>query len=219
MADSTVTSREMTASSRENFDKVFAQLQDDGLLLMSELVYLITNERIRGSWWSHELAQTIFNVSEMLEDHHDVLIMKLISAKVTFVHRELWNHIYSIGVAREDWQVKKLSPKARRYLKIIDAAGSLQTAKGRNWPGPIPADVANELESRVLIHTEQIHTESGKHARLIETWDAWAIRASFRAHANDPVAARHVLEQRLALINEKHDGRGKLPWPSTLSNT
>lgn len=217
MADSTVTSRKMTASLQKYFDKVFAQLQEDGLLLLSDpdlpsVSGIITGEKIRGSWWSHELGQTIFTVSEMIEDHKDVMIMKLISRKVTFVHRELWNEIYSIGVAREHWQLKKLSSKVRRFLKVVDGVGSTYTYEVRTSFTPIPADVARELETRLLVHTEQVHTETGKHARVVETWAAWAVRADFRPRATDPVAARHSLEQRLADINQKNNGRGKLPW-------
>lgn len=194
----------MTASLQKQFDKVFAQLRDDGLLLTADLTYLITGERIRGSWWSHKLAGTIFKVSEMLDDHPDVTIMKLISGKVTFVHRELWSSIYSIGIAREDWQLKKLSANARRLLKTVDSSGSVQTS----------GDAARELESRLLVHAEQIHTESGKHAKIIETWDAWAKRAGFRARASDPVAARRFIEQQLKNLNTKYNELGKLPWPS-----
>ena len=207
----------MTASVQNYFDKVFAQLQEDGLLMLSDpdlpsLSGIIAGEKIRGSWWSHELGQTIFTVSEMIEEHKDVMITKLISKKVTFVHRELWNEIYSIGVAREPWQWKKLSPKARRFLKVVDGVGTTYTYDVRTSFTPIPADVARELDTRLLVHTEQVHTETGKHARVVETWAAWAARADFRPRATDPVAARHFLEQRMADINQKHNGRGKLPW-------
>jgi hypothetical protein len=211
----------MTASLQE-FIKVFAQLKEDGFLLLSDsslpsVTGIVTGEKLRGSWWSHKRAQVIFEVSEMLEDRADVLIMKLISGKVTFVHRELWKWIYSIGAAREEWQLRKLSKNAKRLLEMIDDAGQVQTNKlGREF-GPKPGDTASELESRLLIHAEQIHTESGQHAKVIETWDAWAKRTGFRARANDPVAARRFLEQRLTKINTKYDGVGKLPWPSNLS--
>ena len=216
MADSTVTFRKMTVSYREQFNKVFAQLKGDGLLLTSDLTYLITKERIRGSWWSHKLAHTIFSVAEMLDDHPDVMIMKLVSGKVTFVYRDLWNHIYSIGVAREEWQTKKLSINARQMLERLDSAGRMQTNTASEEFGAKPGETARELELRLLIHAEQIHTESGKHAKVIETWEAWTKRIGFRARATDPFAARHFLEQRLAAINKKHDGHGQLPWPSTL---
>ncbi len=221
MADSTVTFRKMTVSYREQFDKVFAQLQNKGLLLVSDADFpnvanIITGEHIRGSWWGHKRAHAIFGVAEMLEDHPDVLVMKLISGKVTFVHRELWNRIYSIGVAREDWQLKRLSANAKALLKATDATGSLQTDKLGKEFGAKPGETARELELRLLIHAEQVHTESGKHAKVIETWDTWAKRTGFRARAKNPVAARRFLEQRLAGINKKHNGRGQLPWPSTL---
>jgi len=217
LADSTVTSRKMTASLPKHFDRVFAQLQEDGLLLLSDpelpsVSGIIAGEKIRGSWWSHELGQTIFTVSEMIEDHKDVLIVKLISRKVTFVHRDLWNEIYSIGIAREPWQFKKLSPKGRRFLKVVDGVGLTYTYDVRTSFTPIPADVARELETRLLVHTEQVHTETGKHARVIETWPSWAVRADFRARAIDPVIARQSVEQRLADMNKKYNGRGKLPW-------
>ena len=221
MADSTVTSRKMTASLRKEFDKVFAPLQRDGLLMawdsnLPSLTHLIAEEKIRGSWWSHARAHTIFNVAQMLEDHPDVMIVKLISGKVTYVHRELWNRIYSIGIAREDWQLKKLSANARQLLEALDTAGSIQTYKLKGDFGLRPGDTARELELRLLIYAQQIHTESGKHSKLIETWDSWAKRRGFRARTNDPVAARRFVEQRLASLNQKHNGRGKLPWPSTL---
>lgn len=211
----------MTVSLQKQFDKVFAQLTDDGLLLLSDASLpsvsgLIANEKLRGSWWSHKQGQTIFTVSEMLEDHPDVMIMKLISGKVTFVHRELWDRIYSIGVAREEWQLKKLSTNAKALLKAMDEASWMQTNKLGKAFGPKPSDTARELELRLLIHAEQIHTESGAHAKVLETWPAWAKRVGFRARAKNPLAARRFLEQRVTEINNKHNASGSLPWPSTV---
>ena len=208
----------MTADSRKQFDEVFLQLEKFGLLLLSDsslpnVAGIVAGEKVSGSWWSHKSAQRIFVVSEMLEDHTDVLIVKLISNKVTFVHRELWGRIYSIGVAREDWQLKKLSPFAKQLLKALDAQGSMQSNKLGKEFGPKPADIARELESRLLLHANQIHTESGAHAKVIETWPAWAERARFRVRAKSPAAARRFLEQRLAQMNDEFGGSGKLPWP------
>ena len=209
----------MTADLRKQFDKVFLQLQKFGLLLLSDsffpnVTHLVAGEKVSGSWWSHKSAQRIFTVSEMLEDHPDVLLMKLVSNKVTFVHRELWGHVYSIGVAREEWQLKKLSPVAKRLLKELDAQGWLQTNKLGKEFGPKPGDTVRELESRLLLHANQIHTESGAHAKVIETWDTWADRAGFRARATSPAAARRFLEQRLVEVHENFGGSSKLPWPS-----
>ena len=116
------------------FDKVFLQLREVGFLLLTDpslptVSRLVADTPVRGSWWSHQSAQQIFTVSEMLEDHPDVLIVKLISEKVTFVHRDLWGHIYSIGVAREDWQLKNMTPGAKQLLEALDAERCLQTNK------------------------------------------------------------------------------------------
>jgi len=209
----------MIADVRKQFDEVFLQLEKFGLLLLSDsflpnVSHRVADKKISGSWWSDEAAHRIFAVSEMLEDHPDVMIMKLVSNKVTFVHRELWGRIYSIGVSREDWQLSKLSPVAKRLLKELDGKGWLQTNKLGKEFGPKPGETARELESRLLLHANQIHTESGAHAKVIETWDTWADRAGFRARAKSPAAARQFLEHRLAEMNEEFGGKGKLPWPA-----
>ena len=211
----------MTAAIAKQFDRVFLQLQESGLLLLSDanlpsVSGLIAGEKVRGSWWAHKEAQTIFNVSEMLEAHRDVLIMKLISEKVTFVHRELWKQIYSIGVAREGWQVKHLSPAARLLLKAVDNEGCLQTNKLDKKFGSKPGDTARELELRLLVHAEQKHSESGAHTKVLQTWDTWAERVGFRARANSAAAARRFLEERLAQTNRDHNAHGTLPWMKSL---
>ena len=137
----------MTAGPRKEFEKVFLQLEKFGLLLLSDsslpnVATLVAGEKVSGSWWSHKAAQRIFVVSETLEDHADVLILKLVSNKVTFVHRELWEQIYSIGVAREDWQLSKLSPVAKRLLKTLDDQRSLVTNNLGKEFGPKPAETA-----------------------------------------------------------------------------
>jgi hypothetical protein len=208
----------MTADIRKQFDKVFLQLKELGLLLLSDanlpsVSGLVTGEKLRGSWWAHKQAQTIFAVSEMLEDHREVLITKLISDKVTFVHRELWGRIYSIGTAREDWQLKNLSPAAKLLLKTVVAEGSLETNKLGKKLGVKPAEAARELELRLLVHAEQKHSESGAHTKVLETWDTWAQRAGFSVRAQSALAARRFLEKRLAQIN---NGYGSLPWTNAL---
>jgi hypothetical protein len=217
LAHSKLLSCEMTADIRKQFDKVFLQLQELGLLLLSDanlpsVSGIVTGEKLRGSWWAHKQGQTIFAISEMLEDHTDVLITKLISDKVTFVHRELWGRIYSIGVAREDWQLKNLSAAAKLLLQAVDAEGTLGTNKLGKKLGTKPA---RELELRLLVHAEQKHSESGAHTKMLETWDTWAERAGFRAKAQSAPAARRFLEQRLAQIN-MNNGYGTLPWTNAL---
>lgn len=205
MAHSNSASHEMTANFRQHFDKVFLQLEKLGLLLVSDSSFpnvyqLIAGDERKGSWWANEHAHTIFAVNELLEDHPDVLLMKLISGKVTFVHRELWGHVYSIGVAREEWQLKMLSSEAKSLLRTLDGEGTLQANK--------LGKTAKELELRMLVHGAQVHTESGAHAKIVKTWEAWARDVGFRERPKSPAAARRILEKRVAQIN----AGGTLPW-------
>ena len=212
MAHSNSASKEMTANLRQHFDRVFLQLEQLGLLLVSDSSFpnvcqLIAGDKRKGSWWANEHAHTIFAVNELLDDHPDVLLLKLISGKVTFVHRALWEHIYSIGVAREEWQLKKLSPAARSILKMLDGEGTLQANKLGRAFGPKPGDTVKELELRMLVHAAQVHTESGAHSKVLRTWEAWAKDVGFRVKLKSPATARQFLEQRVAEISS-----GTLPW-------
>ena len=75
----------------------------------------------------------IFTTLGQFEDHRDVMFTKLISGKVTFVHRKLWPEIFAIGTARAPWQMKGLSKSARSLLEMIDEQGSLRTDQ-LDWP-------------------------------------------------------------------------------------
>lgn len=196
---------------------VLSQLKKLGFLLESDqrlpnVCTLVTGEAMRGSWWSHPLSHDIFSVNEQLEDNPDVLITKLISGKVTFVHRELWQPLSAVGKSREEWQMKTLSAPARLLLKQLDKVGSLTTNKLGSAFGTKPGDVARDLEKRLLICAEQFHTDSGAHAKLLETWETWARRVGFRAAPLLPTTAKRRIELRLEELNVEFGGDGKLPW-------
>ena len=201
------------------FKIVFAQLERDGFLLESDpklpsVCTLITGGPLRGSWWSHPMGQIIFAVNERLEDHPDVLITKLVSGKVTFVHRKLWGEVVAVGSAREKWQMKSLSSLAASLLAKIDEAGALST-DGLKPPGSGKAkigDATRELERKLLISAAQIHTASGAHAKVLETWAQWATRVQFSAQPIPAGEAMNTLEKRMSKLNRDFGGSGKLPW-------
>jgi hypothetical protein len=198
------------------FSEVFAALKKNGLLPENDIhlpsvCTLIAGERMRGSWWSHPLSHDIFAVNEQLADHPDVLLTKLIAGKVTFVHRELWRQLYAIGKAREEWQMKNLTVPALLLLKEIDKMGSLTTNKLGSSFGEKPGDIARDLEKRLLIHAEQVHTATGAHSKMLETWETWAKRIGVKPHPR-PTSARRQIEQRLTLLNREFGGNGQLPW-------
>jgi hypothetical protein len=211
----------MTANTRKNFETVFECLVENGFLLLSgteipNVRGLISMGSSKGSWWADPAAHEIFAVNGLLEDHPDVTVTRLISGKVTFVHRKLWDKLFAVGNAREQWQLKTLSTPAQSLLQEVDKVGTLLTNKMKRSFGSKPGDIARELELRLLIHAEQFHTESGAHAKLLETWESWAKRVAFKPRKLSPSRARHAFEKQLDKINKQYSGRGRLPWPSKL---
>jgi len=201
------------------FQRIFRTLKKFGFLLESDpklpsVATLITGEPLRGSWWSHPQAQMIFQVNERLEDHKDLLIMKLISGKVTFVHRKVWSHVFASGRAREPWHFKTLSAEAATLLRQIDGSGSLTTAdvlktlKGTMKVG----DIARELEKRLLVVGTQFHGESGAHEKRLETWKQWAQRVKFVPASVSAASAKTNLEDRLQVLNLEFKAKAKFPW-------
>jgi hypothetical protein len=197
-AYSNVVLRPVEGETRDCFGVVLSELSRWGFLLESDpqlpsVTGLITRQRLRGSWWSHPLAHKIFRVNGLLEDHKDVLITKLISGKITFVHREFWPDLFAVGTARQPWQMKGLSTSARALLRLVDQKQSLSTNRLSWQHSKKPGDAARELEKKLLIHTEQLHTDTGAHAKLLETWDHWAARAKFKAPAVPPEVSKKRL--------------------------
>ena len=203
-----------------NFELVLKTLRNFGLLLETDAKLpsvsgLIAGETVRGSWWAHPRSQDIFVVLQQLADHKDVMTTKLLSGKVTFVHRKLWSAILSIGAARERWQIHALPSSAQVLLKIMDRQGELRSDQVK-WPPKFKSvksgPAVRELEKRLLIHTEEFHTESGAHAKRLETWECWARRSRFNKKAPEVSEANQILEERLSVLNELFGAAAELPW-------
>jgi hypothetical protein len=184
-----------------------ALLEEWGLLLLQDpklpsVATLYADETIRGSWWGHPRGQEIFHAMGALDDHPDVLPTKLLSGKVTFVHRRLWQLVIATGQARDEWQLRGLSPEARDLLSRIDKAGRVEAS------GP----AAKELELALLAASRQVHTDSGAHATELWTWATFAKTAKVSVPELDSSEARRQLEGLVHALNEKFGGSCRLPW-------
>ena len=127
------------------------ELRKHGLLLMQDkkianVVALITGESLSTSWWSHPRSHEIFGALEKLGDDRDVLITRLIAGKVTYVHRRLWPSFLAIATSSAEWQKRGLRAKPS----------------------------TRELQERLLVAAEEVHTESGRHEMRTQTWQVWA---------------------------------------------
>lgn len=183
--------------------RVLAALEELGLLLQQDrglpnVVTLVTGDAPRSSWWSHPKGRLVFAVLARLAEHDDVLFTKLLGGKVTLVHRRLWPSLLAVARERGGWQTRGLSTAARRILARAETGAHEASGKA-----------VQDLESRLLVHTEEVHTESGRHALRVESWDEWARRRRVRAERSLP-RARRTLEEAASRLGAE---RGALLWP------
>jgi hypothetical protein len=68
------------------------------------------------------------------------------------------------------------------------------------------------LERRLLIHSKQVHTESGAHAKVLESWESWAAEVGLKAGELSAMDAKKNLEQRVQELNKRFNGKVTLPW-------
>jgi len=189
-----------------------------GLLLESDprlpsIVSLVAGKPIRGSWWGHPSGAAIYNETNNLADRPDVLVLKLLDGKVTFVLDTLWPHVYAIGCGGEPWQVTGLSPHSQRLLALVRRHGLIRTddPRIRAAAGSQISGAALDLERRLLVLGLQVHTESGGHAKTLESWSHWARRIKLVSRM--PAArAKAQLAQLVAGLNADFKARARLPW-------
>jgi hypothetical protein len=123
---------------------------------------------VRGSWWGHPQGGLIFSIASALDDSPEVLGAKLLGGKVAFVHRDLWPQLVRV-VLDPGWKraaAKGLDAPAKQLLTEVERKGKLRLE------GRAPARLA--LEKRALVLSTSEHTETGRHAVVLRSWNDWA---------------------------------------------
>ena len=201
------------------YDLVWSQLERYGILLLTDpklpsVAGLVVGGPVRGSWWGHPRGREIYAVSEQLAARPDVVLTKLVSRKVTFVHRALWPSLYSVASSHQRWQMEGLMPAARALLARIEHEGELRSDLLDEGPRKDTGKNLLELEWRLLVHTESVHTEAGSHAKAVESWRHWHSRVSPLRHIPEVGRARKLLEDRAVALSSASKGSARLPWMS-----
>ncbi len=170
-------------------DRCLAALARHGVMTLTaspplpDLVTLVAGEPVKGSWWAHPAGNAIFNLANALEDHADVLVVKLVGGKVSFVERALWPALLRV-VGDAGWREAasaRVPAGARALLAAVDAAGELR-------PDKATRAAAKQLEASLLVLSRQEHTASGKHETVLTDWRRWARQAKV-ARATGTLAA------------------------------
>ena len=186
--------------------KVRRELDRHELLLVTDPVLpsvagIVAREPVKGSWWSHPASQAIFAVLERLDDAEDTLLVKFISGKQTFVAKTLWRDFFSVVTAKERWQTEGLSREDRSLLRRVESGDHVRAAKGSKL-----------LETRLLVHGKNVHTESGAHAKMLTSWKVCMRDLHFRFRAKDPVASKTPFEERIDAWASEFGKKATLPW-------
>ena len=182
------------------------ELDRHGLLLVTDPVLpsvagIVAREPVKGSWWSHPASHAIFAVLESLDDAGDTLLVKLISGKQTFVDKTLWRDFFSVATAKERWQTEGLSREERSLLRRAESGDRIRAAKG-----------SKTLETRLLVHGKNVHTESGAHAKVLTSWKVCMQDLHFRFRAKDPEASKTPFEEHIHAWVSEFGKKATLPW-------
>jgi hypothetical protein len=148
-------------------EQALAFVERHGVVLQSargpvpSLADAIAGEAIRGGWWSHPAGKRIFDVLQIVDGSPDVLVCKLVDAKVTYVHRRQWPALVRLEArfgrsrlarVREE-HTSKGSHRTRRLAfpkwvppEVLRAAASLTTEQAESSlpPGLLDAGRGNK---------------------------------------------------------------------------
>ncbi len=203
-------------SEEEALELVVREFRRVGVLLESDprlpsVTALLVGRPIRGSWWGHPSGRRIWRVLEKFCRRRDVLTTKLVSGKVTFVHRRLWPQFLAVSTSREEWQTASLSPEASALLRVVDRKGEVRT-DARTLPRRGIPGAARELEKRLLVQSEEVHTERGTHAKILRSWRNLSRRVGFTRKLTSVDESKREFERLLQSLNDTYDADGRLPW-------
>jgi hypothetical protein len=178
--------------------RVRTALLQRGLLLLQDAelpaaTTLIVGEVVRGSWWGHPQNKLVYATLQQLGA--DVLWVKLVRGKETIVARSLWPALLSMACSREAWQLRGLSASDRRLLELVDAAPAPLRLDQVVLPAgeDAPRELARALEGRLLVHSGELHTETGRHVKVLESWATWQ-RTHGVSDLLEPAEGRATLE-------------------------
>ena len=106
------------------------------------LVEAVLGASIRGSWWGHPKEKAIFRASRLVRECSDVLVCRLIDAKITYVHRRLWPALVNLA---DEIGPKRLD--AIREEHTASGGHKLRTTAFPQWVTPEVQAAAAKLSA------------------------------------------------------------------------
>jgi hypothetical protein len=197
--------------------RLAARLERDGILLehdarLPSATWIVVGEPVSGSWWAHPQANEIY---DGLQPLHDVATrVKLIVGKATLVHKRLWPALIAVGRCRQAWQLDRLKDSSADLLRTVNGHRrpvwndeAMPSLDSRTRQATV-----RDLERRLLIHTDEVHTESGAHRKALETWATFARREGVDDPLPTTAEAKQTFEAIVADWPEPEGRTPLLPW-------
>jgi hypothetical protein len=200
--------------------RIESELERIGLLLehdagLPSITTLVAGAPIRSSWWGHPLGHRIYDLINELASGSGKLSGKIVNGKVTYVHPRLWDAFLVVVQDKDPKRVHGLSQLALALWGEVERRGVVRgdaLRDSRFAPAPALKPAFRELELRLLVHTEGVHTESGAHAKVLRAWSAWAADHHPGAERPEPAAARAALARAVATLGENSGREPQVPW-------
>jgi hypothetical protein len=193
-------------------------LQEHGLLMVVDnhfpsYVTMITKEPIKGSWWGHPKGNFIYNSLNAVLDRPDILQVKLLNKKTTLVQKEHWSALVSLAESESAWQTYGLKQDHLDLLKLVQSKSAIRTDEMKSSKSLTEiGKLASRLEERLLIYSESVHTDSGKHARVLKTWSQTMKEREVSVERISPEEAEMYFDFVLEEMRGDLVSRPHLPW-------
>jgi hypothetical protein len=132
----------------------------------------IAGRPIDGSWWGDPLGQVIYRMlNELEDDFRRYLDVVLAEGKRTLVSPRLAPVVLAIAgdPERRRRVTDNLKAPARRLLEIV-AGGQIVRSDAPEHAGKVGRSARAALEAGLLARSTSVHTVSGHHASLLESY-------------------------------------------------
>ena len=184
-------------------------VEREGLLLVHDQVLpsvtaLIAGGPVPGSWWSHPLANLIYNALGAIADQ--VPSCKLVSKKVTLIAPRLRADLVAVGSSKQSWQLKGLPKPTKGLLDRVESSSH-----------PVMLDThelriaGKQLEERLLVSGDEVHTDTGRHVKALIPWSRWRRDQGVTGRLPTAESAMAHFE---AIVDRWNPRRRVLPWPA-----
>ena len=113
---------------------------------LSSLVEAIAGGAIRGNWWSHPRSKEIFGITRAVRASGDILVCRLVCAKITLVHRRLWPALVRCADRFQPGQLARLSEQHTRSGRHV-----VESEPFPDWVPPAVLMQSRRLSERTAL--------------------------------------------------------------------